>query len=347
MAIHTSPDVFLEDSEEQDLRRGVEQQGGKLVPRGLFDGPILSAAEDVRTSPLQRKQHGSELCYTVGIFDKPYAVCIGDLYDIGPVLGFGHYGCVRSCMHRGLGEKFALKIIPKSLLTTLASVEMVRQEVAIMQAVRGHPMVTALRDALEDSKFVYLVLELCQGGDLFDRVKDLGYYCEADAAAVCASLADVLRHCRRRGVMHGDIKPENILLCSRHSRTDIRVADFGAGAFVQPGKKLTVQAGSLSYVAPEVIAGRYGWEADIWSTGVVLYVLLCGHPPFPGQDQAHVLAAIQSGHLDFSWGPWLRISEDAKDLVRHMLTLNPELRITPQEILEEAVLSVGPGSAAR
>eukprot|EP00897_Mesotaenium_endlicherianum_P009616 jgi/Mesen1/8683/ME000511S08095 len=295
------------------------------------------AAQDISASP---KWSGSELRHTVAIFGKPYSTCIGDLYDMGPVLGFGYYGCVRSCTHRESGEEFALKIIPKSALTAPAAVELVRREVAIMQAVGKHSSVTALHDVLEDSEYVneqhvYIVMELCRGGDLFDRVKDLGRYSEADAAAVCALLADVLRHCRRLGVVHGDVKPENILLRSRRSRTDIRVADFGAGAFLPAGKKLTRLAGSLSYVAPEVIAGSYGWEADIWSAGVVLYVLLCGRPPFPGRDRARVLAAIQSGHLDLSWGPWLHVSEDAKHLVRRMLTRDPLLRITPHEILGE------------
>eukprot|EP00897_Mesotaenium_endlicherianum_P008899 jgi/Mesen1/8037/ME000428S07242 len=332
MTIHGGQDVVYAGSEE-DVLVNVEQSTGKNVPSSLADGPSVSAAADARRSPLKRTWSGSEFSHTVNIFEKPYA-SIADLYDIGSVLGWGQYGCVRACTHRGLGEKFAVKVIIKSSLTTPRMVELVQQEVAAMQAITDQPAVASLRDVLEDTRHVCLVMELCQGGDLFDRIKDLGHYSESDAATVCASLAEVLTHCRSRGVVHRDLKPENILLCSRSSRTDIRVADFGASAFVKPGERLSTLAGSIFYVAPEVIAGDYNWEADIWSAGVVLYVLLCGRPPFPGRDEGRVMAAIQGGCVDLAWGPWLHISEEAKDLVRRMLTLDPVLRITPQEILE-------------
>eukprot|EP00897_Mesotaenium_endlicherianum_P006843 jgi/Mesen1/6187/ME000032S05478 len=282
--------------------------------------------ENVKYSNLHRTWSGSECSHTASIFEKPYA-SIKDSYDVGRVLGQGQFGCVRICYRKETREAFAVKVILKTSLKNSEAVEIIREEVALMLAVGEHPTVVALRDIVEDSK-------LCPGGDLFDRISERRHFPEGEAADVCASVAEVLRHCRSRGVVHRDLKPENILLCNRDSHTSIRIADFGAGSFLQPGQKLTALAGSPDYVAPEVIDGCYSYEADVWSTGVVLYVLLCGIPPFWARDEAGVLAAIRRGHVDMSWGPWRGVSQGAKELVRRMLTVDPALRITPQQILE-------------
>eukprot|EP00897_Mesotaenium_endlicherianum_P000659 jgi/Mesen1/10594/ME000852S09899 len=306
-----------------------------VEPAGFVHQGPQAPVGNGKAKPLQRTWSGSECSHTTNIFEKPYA-SIKDMYEVGPVLGSGQFGCVRSCTHRVSREKFAVKVICKSSLKTATAVEVVREEVIFMQAVGDHPSVIALRDIVEDSKYVCLVLELCPGGDLFDRITERKHYPENEAAEVVASIAEVLRHCRSRGVLHRDLKPENILLCNKSSHTKIRVADFGSAAFVQPGQKLSSLAGSPLYVAPEVINGSYGLEADVWSTGVILYILLCGTPPFWGKDDNATMASIKAGKVNMSWGPWLQVSEEAKDLVRRMLTLDPAQRITLEEILEHS-----------
>eukprot|EP00897_Mesotaenium_endlicherianum_P003008 jgi/Mesen1/2735/ME000169S01915 len=299
---------------------------------------LQGTSEGPRNGPksnLQRTWSGSECSFTANIFERPYAN-IKDLYEVGPVLGSGQFGCVRSCTHRTTGEKFAVKVISKSSLKSHMAVEVVREEVTIMQTVGDHPSVVALRDIIEDSKYVCLVLELCRGGDLFDRITERKHYPENEAAEVVASIAEVLRHCRSRGVLHRDLKPENILLCNKSSHTKIRVADFGSATFVKPGQKHSMLAGSTFYVVPEVINGRYSLEADVWSVGVILYVLLCGSPPFWGKDEPAILEAIKAGKVDMSWGPWRQISQEAKDLVQRMLTVDPTQRITAEEILDHS-----------
>eukprot|EP00897_Mesotaenium_endlicherianum_P007939 jgi/Mesen1/7173/ME000037S06531 len=303
------------------------------------DGTNAGASERLvevghgRPCLLQRTWSGSESTHTENIFQQPYAD-FSDHYEVGQVIGQGQFGCVRTCMFKKTRETFAVKVIIKSSLKTPMAVDVVREEVALMESVEDHPAVVALIDIIENSKYVCLVMELCHGGDLFDRIIERKSYPEVEAAQVCASIASVLEHCRGRGVMHRDLKPENILMCSRRSHTKICVADFGAGAFVSPGRKITGLAGSPYYVAPEVISGSYGVEADVWSAGVILYILLCGMPPFQGNDDSGVMAAIRASQVDTSWGPWRKISRGAKDLVRRMLTLDPALRITPDEILE-------------
>eukprot|EP00897_Mesotaenium_endlicherianum_P004274 jgi/Mesen1/3875/ME000207S02884 len=297
-----------------------------------YKKPVVAGA---RPSRIQRTWSGSESSHTANIFEKPY-VSLRDDYDVGPVIGEGQFGCVRTCTHKETGERYAVKVICKSSLKSSLAVDTVRDEISLMQAVGEHRGVVGLHDVLEDSKYVCILLELCMGGDLFDRITARKHYPESEAAEVCASIAEVLRHCRSRGVMHRDLKPENILLCNKHSHTKIRVADFGAGAFVNPGEKLTALAGSAYYVAPEVVNGSYGAEADVWSMGVCLYILLCGMPPFWAKDEEGVMEAIKAGKVDMSWGPWTKISKGAKDLVLCMLTLDPSQRISPDEILEHA-----------
>eukprot|EP00897_Mesotaenium_endlicherianum_P004296 jgi/Mesen1/3895/ME000208S02896 len=286
----------------------------------------------VQSDHLKRTKSGSEAVHTVSILQKQY-VNVLDYYDLGPIIGEGEFGCVRSCISRRTGERLACKVISKSRLRTPAAVAAVQTEVAVMEAVGEHPSIVTLRDTVEDSQHVCLIMELCNGGDLFTRISERRHYSEANAAEVCARIAEVVRHCRSKSVLHRDLKPENILLCHKESDTIVRLADFGASTFVKLGKKLTMLAGSPYYVAPEVIDGCYGIEADVWSLGVILYILLCGVPPFWHEEEEGILSAIKQGKVDMAWGPWKNISEDAKDLVMRMLTRDTWQRITPEEIL--------------
>ncbi|CAI7883578.1 unnamed protein product, partial [Closterium sp. NIES-53] len=180
---------------------------------------------------------------------------------------------------------------------------------------------------------VHLVMELCEGGELFDRLKAKRVYEECEAAAVLHTLVDVLRHCHAMGVVHRDVKPENILLVSQHSHTHVKVIDFGIAAFYKPSRPLTEFVGSHYYMAPEVIEGSYGPPADIWSAGVVLYVLLSGVPPFWARSEDGIMQAILDCRLRFKPEVWGKRSQLVQDLIRRMLTRDPALRITPAGIL--------------
>eukprot|EP00897_Mesotaenium_endlicherianum_P004246 jgi/Mesen1/384/ME000010S_10843 len=231
--------------------------------------------------------------------------------------------------------------LPANAQVTVQDVEDVRREVAIMQRIRGHPNIIHLVEALEDSEAVHLVMELCEGGELFDRIKLRRYYTEEDAAAICRTLVEVLLFCHAQGVVHRDLKPENILLCRRDSDVRIKVIDYGVAAYFKPGHPLKDVAGSPYYLAPEVLRGSYGPEADIWSAGVVLYILLCGLPPFWGPSDDAIFAAIKAGKLNMSGGIWPSVSDEAKELVQGMLTMNPAKRLSSDHILRHPWLAKG------
>jgi calcium-dependent protein kinase len=196
-----------------------------------------------------------------------------------------------------------------------------------------HDTLANLKGTFEDRENVYIVMEYCTGGELFDRIIAKGTFSEAEAAKFFRQMVNMVAHCHNMGVMHRDIKPENFLLSTPTDDTDLVACDFGLGTFFKPGDEFSILVGSPYYVAPEVLRRKYGSEADIWSLGVVLYILLCGLPPFWGSSDKEIFMSILRGNLDFTSAPWPSISEEAKDLVRKVLTLDPAQRPSISEML--------------
>lgn len=248
-------------------------------------------------------------------------------------LGRGRFGVIRVCLDRKTGEKLACKSISKARLKTWQDADDVRREVTVMELLQGHPHVVSLKGAFEDPLNVHLVMELCEGGELFDRIMVKKRYTEQEGAIVCRTVVGVLRYCHALGYIHRDLKPENILLCSKDNDTSVKVIDFGVATPFTPGTPCKEEVGTPFYLAPEVLRNNYGPEADIWSAGVVLYILLCGVPPFWAKDTDGIRASILEGKLDLTSGPWKSVSEPAKDLVRQMLNMDSSLRIKGDQIL--------------
>jgi len=259
---------------------------------------------------------------------------IAEVYALGKVLGKGQFGTTRLCEERSTGEKYACKSISKRKLLTKEDIEDVQREVQILHHLGGHPNITQLKGAFEDRHNVHLVLELCSGGELFDRIVSRGHYSEKDAAYMCRTIVKVIGHCHSLGVMHRDLKPENFLLASPAENSPLKGCDFGLSVFFRPNENFTDIVGSAYYVAPEVLRRKYGKEADIWSAGVILYILLCGVPPFWGDTEQQIFDSILKGRLDFTSDPWPRISNDAKDCVKLMLEQDPAKRATADQILQ-------------
>lgn len=257
--------------------------------------------------------------------------CIEDSYVMGPELGEGLAGIIRYCVDRRTGESLACKTLPKSRMVSVADIASVRTEICALRKLSDHPAVAGMRYLAEDDENVHIVMELGEGGDLFDRIQQRGRFSEENAAKVVRSLFSVVHYGHSYGIVHRDIKPENILLTSPHSDTAIKVIDFGQSVFIQRGTKLTHPIGTPYYIAPEVLDCSYGRECDMWSVGVVLYVLLCGVPPFWEDSQEQTFEKIRKADLDVSNGPWREISSEAKDLVRRLLCRDPSKRISAQE----------------
>uniref|UniRef100_A0A0A8Y2M4 Protein kinase domain-containing protein n=1 Tax=Arundo donax TaxID=35708 RepID=A0A0A8Y2M4_ARUDO len=147
---------------------------------------------------------------------------------------------------------------------------------------------------------------------------------------------EVVAHCHSKGIVHRDLKPENILLVSKSSSSPIKLADFGLATYIQPGRSLSGMVGSPFYIAPEVLSGGYNEAADVWSAGVILYILLSGIPPFWGKTKSKIFGCIRSTELRFPSDPWDRVSDSAKELVTRMLRRDPRQRLTAKQVLEHS-----------
>ncbi|EHA8587279.1 calcium-dependent protein kinase 10 [Cocos nucifera] len=256
-----------------------------------------------------------------------------DVYSIGRKLGQGQFGTTYLCLEKATGKEYACKSILKRKLTTDDDVEDVRREIQIMHHLSGHPNVISIKGAYEDAVAVHVVMELCGGGELFDRIIQKGHYTERKAAELARVIVGVVEVCHSLGVMHRDLKPENFLFVNQTEEAPLKTIDFGLSIFFQPGEIFTDVVGSPYYVAPEVLKKRYGPEADVWSAGVIIYILLSGVPPFWAETEQGIFEEVLHGELDFQSDPWPSISESAKDLVRRMLVRDPKRRLTAHEVL--------------
>ncbi|GLI62801.1 hypothetical protein VaNZ11_005550 [Volvox africanus] len=259
---------------------------------------------------------------------------IKQLYTFGKVIGKGQFGTCRIVTEKATGTKYACKSISKRRLCPQGSLVDVRREVQIMHHLAGHPNIVTIKDVFEDRSYVHMVEELCTGGELFDSIIERGHYSERDAAAAFRCIASVVAHCHNMGVMHRDIKPENFLLSSSTPDSIIKGTDFGLSVFFSEGQVFSEVVGSAFYVAPEVLRRRYDKRADVWSLGVLLYIMLCGLPPFYAETERDVFQAILTHKVLFDGATWSSVSEGAKDVIRKMLERNPRLRATATEVLE-------------
>uniref|UniRef100_A0A453CY37 non-specific serine/threonine protein kinase n=2 Tax=Aegilops tauschii subsp. strangulata TaxID=200361 RepID=A0A453CY37_AEGTS len=256
-----------------------------------------------------------------------------DLYALGRKLGQGQFGTTYLCTELATGADYACKSISKRKLITKEDIDDVRREIQIMHHLSGHPNVVAIKGAYEDQLYVHIVMELCAGGELFDRIIQRGHYSERKAAELTRIIVGVVEACHSLGVMHRDLKPENFLLANKDDDLSLKAIDFGLSVFFKPGQIFTDVVGSPYYVAPEVLCKKYGPEADVWTAGVILYILLSGVPPFWAETQQGIFDAVLKGVIDFDSEPWPVISDSAKDLITRMLNPRPAERLTAHEVL--------------
>ncbi|KAJ8540828.1 hypothetical protein K7X08_001644 [Anisodus acutangulus] len=267
------------------------------------------------------------------ILGKPY-IDIKTIYDLDKELGRGQFGITYLCTDKISGLKYACKSISRRKLVSSKDIEDVRREITILQYLSGQPNIVEFKGAYEDRHNLHLIMELCSGGELFDRITAKGNYSEKEAARIGRQIVNVVHVCHFMGVMHRDLKPENFLMVSKDDDSPLKATDFGLSVFIEEGKVYKDIVGSAYYVAPEVLKRKYGKEIDVWSAGVILYILLSGFPPFWADTEKGIFEEILKGQLDFESSPWPSISASAKDLVRKMLTMDPRKRITADGVLE-------------
>lgn len=170
---------------------------------------------------------------------------------------------------------------------------------------------------------------------MFDRIIEKEFFSEDQGARIFKQILMALNYCHSNNIVHRDLKPENFLFASKGDESDLKIIDFGLSKIMNGGKlqRMKTRAGTPYYISPEVLAGNYDISCDMWSAGCMLYILLCGYPPFYGDDNNEILAMVQSGKFDFDGEEWDDVSSDAKDLISKLIT-KPERRLTADEALQ-------------
>lgn len=280
--------------------------------------------------------------------------CIEDKYVIKELLGTGAFSEVRLCEHRETGQAFAVKIIDKKALK--GKEDSLENEIRVLKRFSAkrhendpdktwftHPNIVQLFETYEDKSKVYLIMELVTGGELFDRIVEKGSYTEKDASYLIRQVLEAVDYMHEQGVVHRDLKPENLLYYSPAEESKIMISDFGLSKMEDSGFMATA-CGTPGYVAPEVLAQKpYGKAVDVWSIGVISYILLCGYPPFYDENDANLFAQILKGEFEFDSPYWDEISESAKDFIKNLMCVNVDRRFTCKQALAHPWIS---GNAA-
>jgi len=266
----------------------------------------------------------------------PHLAAITEEYEMLECIGNGHFAKVRKGRHRVTGELVAVKIITKHAASKM---KMLKAEVDIMTKL-NHPNVVRLHKVVDTETKLYLVMELLTGGELFDRIVARGHYSEADARTLTRTIVSTMGYLHSQGVAHRDLKPENILLASEDENAGIKITDFGLSRLIEDQGLMTTACGTPGYVAPEVITHEaYSTQIDMWSVGVIVYILLCGFPPFYGENDAQMFRKIRSAQYKFLQPYWDGISAEAKDFVAKLLVVDPEKRLTAKQALQHSWLA--------
>lgn len=253
-------------------------------------------------------------------------------YVIQEVLGQGGFAVVNKCIHLPTGQVRAVKIVHKSGLSYDQTDTKYRlREIKVLRSL-DHPNIMRCYELFEDRARFYIVMEYCQGGELFDAIARRRTLTEAAAAKVMFQLLSCMAYCHEKKVIHRDLKPENILLEDSEGDWSVKIADFGSSAFIDPYGKLTGCFGSAYYVAPEVVDGEsYNEKCDCWSAGIILFIMLTGKPPYSGSNERQILENVRRKPFDPSDYQFQGISQEAIDLIIRLLDVNMRTRISAKD----------------
>lgn len=256
------------------------------------------------------------------------------VYSLGRSIAHGKFGKVHKCRRKTDGMKAAVKVIETKTITKKEDIEEVEREQRLMSELE-HPNCVRLIDAFRGEKDAHLVMELCEGGCLFDQIDEQGSMSEQQSASATFQLLCGLKYCHQKNIIHRDVKPENILFKDK-ARTKVKLADFGLSVKTEKDKPLTKAVGTLHYAAPEVIRSRtsYDHKCDVWSVGVTAYVMLAGCFPFYSKERRKIAEMIMFHNVHFDKDDWSAISEEARDFIMSCMQKNPSKRPTVQEAMK-------------
>ncbi|OMJ85801.1 hypothetical protein SteCoe_12794 [Stentor coeruleus] len=254
-------------------------------------------------------------------------------YEIGETLASGSFGEVYIGTHLSTGIKRAIKVIYIAE-PDKNDMEKLCEEVSVLK-VLDHPNIIRIFEVFNNKNKLYIVTELCTGGELFERIQKSRRFGENQAAKYMLDIVSAIMHCHNQNIVHRDLKPENILFENSNPDAKLKLVNFGTSKFIKPEKRLSQNIGTCYYMAPEILTSTYSKEIDVWSLGVILYIMLSGHMPFPGSNDNEIYAKIKGAPLNFMHQSWLRVSEEAKILLRKMLDKNPNTRCTINQVFND------------
>jgi len=241
---------------------------------------------------------------------------------------------------------FKLYCCKEILKSKVADLTKFKNEINILSRV-DHPNIIRLYEIFEDERYISLIMEYCKGGDLFKKINELAdkdqSFSEKEAVKIFKQLMSAVSYCHSQGICHRDLKPENILFLTKDPDSQIKIIDFGLSKIfgeikpIMKGNKvekniMSLRVGTAYYMSPEVLQGNYDNKCDIWACGVILYIMLCGYPPFDGETENEILKAISKKKFSFPEEEWKSVSDDAKDLIKHMIC-DPDKRYNAEMIL--------------
>ena len=271
---------------------------------------------------------------------------VKEKYKFERILGHGASGSVHLVKHKKSGIRYACKTIKKD--GGMNDADSMSTEIEIMKIVR-HKNIVGMFELYESSSCMWLILELVEGGCLNFFISEMDHYSENIVSCLFKQALAGVHYLHSQGIVHRDLKLDNILLHGKAADGDVKIADFGLSAIVKVGsqgydrnesakrkgfRELHEMWGTASYFAPELIGGAYGPQADVWSLGCILYEMLSGHHPFQGKDDDELFSKIRSGFVDVLSPPWDEISDQAKDLMRKLLIIDPTQRLSCSEALK-------------
>ncbi|KAG8507228.1 Serine/threonine-protein kinase 33 [Galemys pyrenaicus] len=282
------------------------------------------------------------------------AAAIQDIYTFGRILGQGSFGMVIEATDKETETKWAVKKVNKEKAGRSA-VKLLEREVSILKCVK-HEHIIHLEQVFETPKKMYLVMELCEDGELKEILDQKGHFSENETRWIIQSLASAIAYLHNNDIVHRDLKLENILVKSsfidanNEMNLNIKVTDFGL-AVKKHGRSeamLQTTCGTPIYMAPEVISAHdYSQQCDVWSIGVIMYILMCGEPPFLASSEEKLFELIRKGELHFEHPIWDSVSDSAKSVLKQLLKVDPAHRLTAKELLDNQWLTGNALSSAR
>ena len=321
------------DSTQNKLEENKEENKGEIKNIQTENYPQIPVKDTAKFFPINNYSNNqSNLILNNDVIISDSGFNPETVYQRIKLMGEGSFGEVWQVRHKTLGKDFAMKIIEKSPNCNVKEIE---NEIEILKQL-DHPNILKILEFHMSTDKFYIITDYCSEGELFHEIKKRDLFSEMETAYVIKQLLSAIRYCHKMRVIHRDIKPENIMIIRRElgNYLHVKLIDFGTAKFFEEGNIQRGLVGSSYYIAPEVLKRKYDEKCDIWSIGVIMFIMLTGNPPFYGSDDESILLHVSFGKYDTTSDNYLKLSDDAKDLIKSLLKFDPKERITAREALE-------------